>query len=85
MVNRVVIAVTAVTVAFFVNWMNTKNASAEAEGGSEEERRVAGGGGAGEKAKNSIFDFEAVDIDGNVVPLNKYKGKVCLIVNVASK
>jgi glutathione peroxidase len=33
----------------------------------------------------SIYDIEAKDIDGNVVKLDKYKGKVMLIVNVASK
>jgi hypothetical protein len=37
------------------------------------------------KAAQSIYEFEAKDIDGNVVPLEKYKGHVCLIVNVASK
>jgi glutathione peroxidase len=33
----------------------------------------------------SIYDIQAKDIDGNVVKLDKYKGKVMLIVNVASK
>jgi glutathione peroxidase len=33
----------------------------------------------------SIYDIEAKDIDGNIVKLDKYKGKVMLIVNVASK
>jgi hypothetical protein len=33
---------------------------------------------------NSIFDFSANDIDGNMVPLNNFAGKVCLVVNVAS-
>lgn len=32
----------------------------------------------------SIFDFTAKDIDGNEVPLSKYKGKVCIVTNVAS-
>jgi len=43
--------------------------------------------GFAESAKNpsSIFDFEVVDIDGNAVKLNQFKGKVCLVVNVASK
>jgi glutathione peroxidase len=33
----------------------------------------------------SIHDFEMLDIDGNKVSLEKFKGKVVLIVNVASK
>jgi len=37
------------------------------------------------KKANSIYEFSAVDIDGNEVSLEKYKGHVCIIVNVASK
>jgi len=33
---------------------------------------------------NTIFDFSANDIDGNLVPLSNYAGNVCLVVNVAS-
>lgn len=33
----------------------------------------------------NIYQFSVVDIDGNEVSLNKYEGKVLLIVNVASK
>lgn len=33
----------------------------------------------------SIYDFKMKDIDGKVVPLSKYKGKVLLVVNVASR
>lgn len=33
----------------------------------------------------SIYDFKMKDIDGKDVPLSKYKGKVILVVNVASK
>jgi len=33
----------------------------------------------------SIYEFSAKDIDGNEVSLDKYKGNVCLILNVASK
>lgn len=36
------------------------------------------------KAKSAL-DFKAKDIDGNEVDLAKYKGKVVMIVNVASK
>src|SRR5688572_22464195 len=33
----------------------------------------------------SVLDFKLNDIDGNPVDLSKYKGKVLLIVNTASK
>jgi len=33
----------------------------------------------------SVLDFNMRDIDGNDVKLDKYKGKVLLIVNTASK
>ena len=33
----------------------------------------------------TAYEFEAVDIDGNNVPLADYRGKALLIVNVASK
>ncbi|XP_022900069.1 uncharacterized protein [Onthophagus taurus] len=34
---------------------------------------------------NSIYDFQAYGISGEVVSLSKYKGHVCIIVNVASE
>jgi len=34
---------------------------------------------------NSIYEFTANTIDGDLVSLDKYSGKVCIIVNVASK
>ncbi len=34
---------------------------------------------------SSVYDFELNDIDGKPVSLSQYKGKVVLIVNVASK
>jgi glutathione peroxidase len=34
--------------------------------------------------EKTIYDFTMKDIDGNAVPLSQYKGKVVLIVNVAS-
>jgi len=37
------------------------------------------------KKASSIYDFTAMDINGNQVSLDKYKGHVCIIVNVASK
>jgi glutathione peroxidase-family protein len=36
-------------------------------------------------ANSTVYSFTVNDIDGHVVPLNRYKGKVVLIVNVASK
>jgi glutathione peroxidase len=36
-------------------------------------------------ASKSVYDFNVTDIDGNKVALSKYKGKVLIIVNVASK
>jgi len=36
-------------------------------------------------ANKSAFDFTVKDIDGQSVSLSKYAGKVCLVVNVASK
>lgn len=38
-----------------------------------------------EPLKTSIFEFVTKDLDGNEVKLDQFKGKVCLIVNVASK
>ena len=34
---------------------------------------------------SSVFDLEAISIDGKPLALSKYKGKVMVIVNVASK
>ena len=36
-------------------------------------------------AASSVLDFKMKDIDGKDVKLNQYKGKVLLVVNVASK
>ncbi|KAM3232219.1 putative glutathione peroxidase 2 [Capsicum chacoense] len=38
-----------------------------------------------EGSPKSIYDFTVKDIQGNAVPLSNYRGKVLLIVNVASK
>jgi hypothetical protein len=35
------------------------------------------------KKASSIYEFTVKDIDGNEVSLEKYRGHVCLIVNVA--
>jgi hypothetical protein len=32
----------------------------------------------------SIFDYTVNDIDGNVVSLDRYRGNVCIVVNIAS-
>lgn len=37
------------------------------------------------KKASSIYDFTVKDIDGHDVSLEKYRGHVCLIVNVACK
>lgn len=37
------------------------------------------------KTAKTIYEFSATDIDGNAVSLEKYRGFVCVIVNVASK
>ncbi|HTO93698.1 MAG TPA: glutathione peroxidase [Bacteroidota bacterium] len=42
-------------------------------------------GVAREKPHTSVLSFTMKDIDGKDVPLSKYKGKVLLIVNVASE
>ncbi|XP_072399706.1 uncharacterized protein [Diabrotica undecimpunctata] len=37
------------------------------------------------KEASSIYEFSAKDIKGEIVSLEKYKGHVCIIVNVASQ
>ncbi|KAF7648972.1 hypothetical protein LDENG_00149270 [Lucifuga dentata] len=37
------------------------------------------------QSAKSIYEFSAKDIDGNEVSLEKYRGFVCIITNVASK
>jgi glutathione peroxidase len=37
------------------------------------------------KQAKSLYDFTMKDIDGKEVPLSKFKGKVVMVVNVASK
>ena len=39
----------------------------------------------GPTAQNTVYDYSLVDMDGKVVPLSNFKGKVLLIVNVASQ
>lgn len=36
-------------------------------------------------ASPSFYEFSAKDIDGNEVSMEKYKDRVCIVVNVASK
>ncbi|KAG1678963.1 hypothetical protein FOA52_013026 [Chlamydomonas sp. UWO 241] len=40
--------------------------------------------GGGAPAKGSFYDYEVKDIDNKVVKLDKFKGKVVLVVNLAS-
>jgi len=42
-------------------------------------------GNADWKTANSIYDFSAIDIDGNEVLLDKYRDHVTIIVNLASE
>ncbi|KTF81732.1 hypothetical protein cypCar_00034909 [Cyprinus carpio] len=37
------------------------------------------------QSAKSIYEFSAKDIDGNEESLEKYRGYVCIITNVASK
>lgn len=37
------------------------------------------------KKANSIHEFTLKDTYGNDVSLDKYKGKVCLVINIASQ
>lgn len=36
-------------------------------------------------SESAFYSFSAVDIDGNEVSMEKYKGNPCIVVNVASK
>ncbi|HUH63177.1 MAG TPA: glutathione peroxidase [Terracidiphilus sp.] len=36
-------------------------------------------------ARQTVYDFSLVDLDGKVVPLSTFKGKLLLIVNLASQ
>jgi len=46
-------------------------------GGTFEEEDIKSGG-------SSIFDFSGIDIDGNNVDFSKFRGKVCIVTNIAS-
>ncbi len=46
---------------------------------------AAGVAGAEENKDMGVYAFKVKDIDGNVVDLSRYKGKVAMIVNVASR
>lgn len=37
------------------------------------------------KSKQTVYDFSLVDLDGKAVPLSNYKGKLLLLVNLASE
>jgi glutathione peroxidase-family protein len=36
-------------------------------------------------SKKSIFEFNARFLEGEACPLERFRGNVCLVVNVASK
>ena len=38
-----------------------------------------------DKASKGFYDFTVKDIDGKEVSLDRYRGQVCLVVNVASR
>ena len=40
---------------------------------------------AGEPMQQHFYDFEAKSITGELIPMSRYKGKVILVVNVASE
>jgi glutathione peroxidase-family protein len=37
------------------------------------------------KKAKSMYEFEESDNNGNLVQMEQYKGKVCLIVNISAK
>eukprot|EP00955_Chlamydomonas_euryale_P032123 336484-Chlamydomonas_euryale.AAC.3 len=57
-------------------------------GNEQVEEKAPDDGGGGDTgnapALGSLFALSAMDIDGNVVPLSRYAGKVVIVVNVAS-
>lgn len=61
---------------------DAKPESGQADGGEDGKSAPAGATAATAK---SVLDFTMKDIDGADVPLSKYKGRVLLIVNGASK
>lgn len=61
-------ALTACLVLWQASWMPTATAD-------EKER---------DKVEQTIYDFTVKNIDGKEVSLADYRGKVCLVVNVAS-
>lgn len=52
---------------------------------AESNSLIVSGGIQEPKKANDIYNFRALNIDGEMVDLAKYKGHVCIIVNVASK
>ena len=43
-----------------------------------------GGASATKEKTDTVYDYTVTGIDGNKIPLSKFKGKVLVIVNVAS-
>jgi len=48
-------------------------------------KMATGGSAVDWKNAGSIYEFSAKDIDGNEVSMDKYRGKVVMIINVACK
>ncbi len=75
------------TIAIVVAVVLSATACAQQEGDSKPTRKDTQGGGnatSGAKAKGPL-DFKLKTIDGQDVDLGKYRGKVVLLVNVASQ
>jgi len=76
--KSLIFGITATGTAITLNGLNipfpftSRTFSVMAEGGNP-------------KKAGSIYEFTAKDITGNDVSLEKYRGHVCVIVNVASK
>ena len=77
--NRVLTTTTAVVLGGLLHVPACVAQRANPEAGHEGGNKVSTAG------PTSIYDFMVKDIDGKEVALSRYKGDVCLIVNVASK
>lgn len=76
--------------SFFQNGFSLKSSivsgfSANSQNSSAKSRNLSGKVYATAATEKTIYDYTVKDIDGKDVPLSTFKGKVLLIVNVASK
>lgn len=65
-------------------------AGAGAGAGASNGKRAGKGASSTGKASgaaggSSLYDFTATGIDGDEIPLSRFRGKVCLVVNGASR